>query len=293
LDQVAAKCKQNAAGLSSSARTAFDTLSHLQRYDTGYREFDSPLMKRIRREAYGEDIGQHSWVRADDLRSDLGRLGISAASRLADLGCGPCGPLTAAAAWIGCAGTGVDVSGAALRSGRARAAALGVAGRLTFVLADLNARLPLRAGGFDAVMSLDVVLHLRDRAGFFAEAARLLRPSGRFLLADAGVATGTVSSEEAQRRGLYGTTFVSPGENEALLQAAGFQLIDAVDRTASVVRNAGGRRAAIGAHRKELEEAWPPGEVEKQLSYLETVVTLSARGALSRRVFVAEVVRRA
>jgi trans-aconitate methyltransferase len=76
-------------------------------------------MKRIRGEAYGEDIGQHSWVRADDLRDDLGRLGISAASRLADLGCGPCGPLTAAAAWVGCAGTGLDLSDAArLRGAR-------------------------------------------------------------------------------------------------------------------------------------------------------------------------------
>jgi SAM-dependent methyltransferase len=138
-------------------------------------------------------------------------------------------------------------------------------------------------------MSLDVVLHLRDCAGFFAEAARLLRPSGRFLLADAGIAAGTVSREEAQRRGLYGaTTLVAPGYNDALLESAGFRLIDAVDRTASVVHNAGGRRAAIRAHRAELEEVWPPGEVEKQLSYLETVVALSERGALSRRLFVAE-----
>ena len=37
-------------------------------YESFYREFDSPLMRQIRREAYGEDIGQHSWVGAEELR---------------------------------------------------------------------------------------------------------------------------------------------------------------------------------------------------------------------------------
>jgi hypothetical protein len=37
-------------------------------YEATYREFDSPLMRQIRREAYGEDIGQHSWVGAAELR---------------------------------------------------------------------------------------------------------------------------------------------------------------------------------------------------------------------------------
>jgi hypothetical protein len=40
-------------------------------YDGIHGEFDSPLMRQIRQEAYGEDIGQHSWVTADELRSDL------------------------------------------------------------------------------------------------------------------------------------------------------------------------------------------------------------------------------
>ncbi|MEO8453486.1 MAG: hypothetical protein ABI647_27125 [Gemmatimonadota bacterium] len=54
-------------------------------YDQTYAAFDSSLMQRVRREAYGEDIGQHSWVTADELRSDLQRLGLTATSRLLDL----------------------------------------------------------------------------------------------------------------------------------------------------------------------------------------------------------------
>ena len=39
-------------------------------YESFYREFDSPLMRRVRLEAYGEDIGQNSWVSAPELPAD-------------------------------------------------------------------------------------------------------------------------------------------------------------------------------------------------------------------------------
>ena len=43
-------------------------------YDDLYREFDSPLSKQLRREAYGTDLGQHSWVTAEELEEILARL---------------------------------------------------------------------------------------------------------------------------------------------------------------------------------------------------------------------------
>ena len=44
-------------------------------YESCYRDFDSPPMRQIRLEAYGEDIGQHSWLSADERRRDAQRLG--------------------------------------------------------------------------------------------------------------------------------------------------------------------------------------------------------------------------
>jgi SAM-dependent methyltransferase len=247
-------------------------------------------MRAIRLEAYGEDIGQHSWVRAAELRGDIGRLGLSAESRLADLGCGPCGPLTFILAAVRCSGTGVELSPAALRVGRARAASLGVDGLLAVQQADLNEPLPFEPQAFDAAMSLDVVLHLRDRLAFFEEVARILRPGGRFLLTDAGVVTGSLSNDEVQRRSVHGfTQFVAAGLNERLLAFAGFRLIDTENRTPSLLSNAGGRLVAMEAHRAELEELSGAGEIDRQRTYLETVVELSARGALSRVMYLAEV----
>ena len=35
-------------------------------YDSFYKRFESPLMQQLRQEAYGQDIGQHSWVSAEE-----------------------------------------------------------------------------------------------------------------------------------------------------------------------------------------------------------------------------------
>lgn len=78
-----------------------------QSYQLLYEHFDSPLMSQLRVEAYGEDVGQHSWVTAADLRLDTSRLKLTSATRLVDLGCGPCGPLTFLMKTTGCSGIGL------------------------------------------------------------------------------------------------------------------------------------------------------------------------------------------
>ncbi|MEX8520923.1 MAG: class I SAM-dependent methyltransferase [Leptothrix sp. (in: b-proteobacteria)] len=259
-------------------------------YESFYREFDSPLMHQLRREAYGEDIGQHSWVSATELRGDIQRLGLSPASRLLDLGCGPCGPLTFMIKATGCHGTGIELSPSALQVGRTRAITLGIESLFFTQEADLNDPLPFGAESFDAVASLDVVLHLRDRARLFHDVARLLPAGGRFLLTDAGVITGPISNEEVRKRSVHGyTQFVTPGWNEQLLAAAGFRLVESEDRTASVLRNASGRLAAMNAHRPELEQLSGASAVTRQQDYLETLVDLSKRHVVSRFMYLAEV----
>jgi len=263
--------------------------SNARSYDSFYTEFDSPLMRQLRAEGYGEDIGQHSWVTADELRSDIPRLRLSPSSRLLDLGCGPCGPLTFVLASVGCHGTGTELSAAALEAGRARAVSLGIDHLLTLLEADLNEPLPYPSGAFDSAMSLDVVLHLRDRAAIFQELARILVPGGRFLFTDAGVVTGSISDEEVRLRSMHGhTQFAAPGFNERMLERAGFRLLDTEDRTAGALKNATGRMAARLAHRGELERLEGATEFERQRRYLETVVEISRRGAALRIMYLAE-----
>lgn len=255
-------------------------------YEAFYREFDSPLMRQLRREAYGEDIGQHSWVSGNELRSDIQRLGLTETSRLLDLGCGPCGPLTFIVAKTRCHGTGIELSPSALQVGRTRAAELGIESLVSVYEADLNGPLPFEAGSFNSIVSLDVVLHLRDRAAFFRAVAKLLAPGGRFLFTDAGVITGSVSNEDIRKRSVHGyTQFVVAGWNETLLASSGLKLLETEDRTASVLKSATGRMSAMQAHRAELVELSGTAAVASQQDYLRTLIDLSTRKAISRVMY--------
>jgi SAM-dependent methyltransferase len=257
-------------------------------YDAFYRAFESAAMRRVRREAYGEDIGQHSWVTVEELERDVGRLELSRASRLLDLGCGPCGPLTFVTGLVGCHGTGIDVSQPALDAGRARIAAAHASASITLIESDSNEPIPAPDAAFDAVMSFDVILHLRDRASAFREVARVLTHGGKFLFTDAGVITGAVSAEEIALRATHGhTQFVPPLANQQLMEGAGLRLVASEDRTASLLRIAAARLTARLAHQSELEPVEGAEAFERQRRYLETVTALARRGAMSRWMYLA------
>jgi SAM-dependent methyltransferase len=263
--------------------------SRADRYESFYREFDSPLMQKIRRETFGEDIGLHSWGSAQEMRTDIARLNLSSSSRIVDLGCGPCGPLTFILATVGCRGTGIELSPSALRAGQARARSLGVESLLSVQEGDLNESLPFPARSFDAAVSIDVVLHLRDRPKFFRDVANILRPGGRFLFTDAGVVTGAVSNEDVRNRSPRGyTQFVPPGWNERLLESAGLRLLETEDRTQSVLRYATQRLAAMQKYRAELERVSEAFDFELEQAYLNTAAGLSRSQTISRIMYLAQ-----
>jgi len=94
-----------------------------------------------------------------------------------DLGCGT-GRHTAWLASAGARVTAVDFSPGMLAEARRKAEGANV----HFLLHDLHEPLPLPSGTFDLVVSGLVLEHLRDLAGFFAEAHRVLRSGGRVVV---------------------------------------------------------------------------------------------------------------
>lgn len=157
------------------------------------------------------------------------------------------------------------------------------------LVADLGDPLPLARDSFDAVMALDVVLHLRHRPQAFAEVARVLVAGGCFLFTDAGVITGPVSEEDVRIRSIHGhTQFVPPGCNEHALDAAGMRVLDCVDRTQSQQQIAARRHAVRLAHRAELEAVEGATAFALNQHYLECVRALARRGAMTRMMYVCE-----
>jgi len=258
-------------------------------YEAFYRDFDLPVMRQVRNEAYGEDLGQHSWVSAEELRRDIQLLQLSSSSFLLDLGCGPGGILAFIAEQRRCRCVGLEISHAALQAARVMACERGVENLVDLRTGDLNELLPFADDSFYAVVAFDVILHARNRREVFREIRRVLKPGGRFLFTDAGVLTGAISNESVRLRSSQGfTQIASPGFNERLLTEAGLRVAASEDRTASVVTAANGRLIARHRHRPELERIEGASQFDSYQRYLRETVKLASDASLSRIMYLCE-----
>ena len=260
-----------------------------EHYDAMYGRFDIGVHERIRRETYDEDIGQNSWLTADEYRAWIDWLALAPEADVLEVGSGSGGPALFLARTTGARVTGLDVSAAGVAAGTAQARAHGLDDRVRFLRADATRPLAFADGRFNAVVCIDAINHLPDRAAVLAEWRRILRHGGRLLFTDPTVVTGPVSDEEVAARTLNGpSTFAQPGEDERLLAAAGFRLLRREDATANAALVAGRRLAARARHRVELIAVEGEEKFELGQRLYAAVRTLAAEGRLSRHVFLAE-----
>lgn len=160
----------------------------------------------------------------------LGRVAITPAMRVLDVGCGLGGAALLLAGRFGATVQGIDLSQNMLRVARARCAAAGLAGLVTFAHADV-----LRydqPDAFDLIHSRDVFLHIHAKERLFAALVRCLRPGGTLLFTDYLRAEGPPSPEFAAYIARRGYDLRTLGEYRALIAQAGLELLAAEDRTA-------------------------------------------------------------
>jgi SAM-dependent methyltransferase len=258
-------------------------------YNNVYADFGSDAEAAVRRHAFGEDIGQSSWLTAAEwLRfADLVQAGDE--RLLLEVGSGSGGPAVYLAAARGCRVTGIDVNEHGVRNGERLAVERGVADRVTFQLVDASRPLPFPPAAFDAVVSNDAMCHVPNRLEVLGEWHRVLRPRGRILFTDAMILTGLVSQEELAIRSSIGWyLFVPPGENERLIRCAGFRLLSSEDVTASEETIAERWHAAREHHRDELMAREGEANFAGLQRFLECVHRLSAERRLSRYCYLAE-----
>ncbi len=113
----------------------------------------------------------------------IAALELTADSRVVDLGSGLGGPARTLAEVVGCSVTGVDLTAEFCEVATALSEWTGLDGRTAFQVGDATAT-GLPDAAFDAAMTVHVAMNIPDKPALYAEAFRLLRPAGRFVVYD-------------------------------------------------------------------------------------------------------------
>jgi MPBQ/MSBQ methyltransferase len=184
----------------------------------------------------------------------VARMRLTGSERVLDIGCGLGGAARYVAAATGCHVTGIDLTPAYIETARVLSARTGLSERTTFLTASAL-RMPFADAAFDAAMTLHVAMNIKDRAGLYREAARVLRDSAVFCIYDVmkgraeGLKYPVPWAETAANSHL-----VAPQDMLALLAEVGFTVEQVEDRTEFGIAffrerlSAGGPPSPLGLH---------------------------------------------
>lgn len=151
-------------------------------------------LDRFYREIWGEHVHHGLWLRGDETQAQAvrqlaemvaGEAAVTKGTRVVDIGCGYGATSQLLADDFGAEVTGMTISEAQHTIAQARAAAShpsdgNRAINPTYIFGDwLTNTLP--ADSFDAAIAIESSEHM-DKAGFFAQARRVLRPGGRLVV---------------------------------------------------------------------------------------------------------------
>ena len=263
--------------------------SRVRHYDANYGNFQTELYAEIRREAFGEDIGQSSWLTADEQDRFLGLLELSPGKRLLDVACGSGGPALRIATKTGCSVVGIDMHEDAVSTANSLAAHDGLSDRAEFRVANAAEPLPFPDAFFDAITCIDAINHLPDRPRVLSDWARLLKPGGRLLFTDPITVTGPLTNHEIAVRGSIGFfLFVPLDYDRTVIAQCGLRLLVCEDVTANMAEMAERRGAARASRSHLLREIEGAETYDGQQTFFAIAARIAKERRLSRFLYVVE-----
>lgn len=142
--------------------------------------------------------------------------------RVLDIGSGLGGPARYFARQAGCRVTGVDLTPDYVEVATALTRRVGLTTRVDFQVASA-VDLPFAAGSFDAATLIHVGMNVRDKARLCAEAARVLKSCGRFVIYDVmRVGPGDIAHPTAWAASPAASFVAEPAFYREALRGAGF-----------------------------------------------------------------------
>ncbi len=256
-------------------------------YKLRYAAEAEALQIKVFSEADPGYFGQGSWTSTADYDRLFDWLDAGPEHVVLDIASGGGAPALRLAERRGCKVAGIDRSADAVAAASRRAADHGLADRVAFKAADAAARLPFDDRSFDAIVSVDGLIHLPDRPRVLAEWARVLKPGGRLAFTDQIVTGPIMNTELAVRAPDFTFLITHPGYNEDLLAAAGFDLLRREDLTGTIAWLARGHWQARERHREALVALEGQERFEVLTAYRRMAETLATERRLSHVAFLA------
>jgi SAM-dependent methyltransferase len=258
-------------------------------YGASYGGFAEAVYAEVRREAYGDEVGQASWLTREELDRFASDLRLGASSRLLEIASGSGGPALHLVQSTGCGVVGIDFNDEGVANANRLAREAGLDARARFLQADATQPLELESDSFSAVLCVDAMNHLAGRDRIFAEWLRVLQPGGRVLFTDPTTVTGLLGIDEIVTRASIGYfVFLPLGEDERLLNEAGFRVLAIDDATENMAQMARRWREARADREQALRTIEGDESFAGQQRFLEVASTLARERRLSRFIYLAE-----
>lgn len=259
-------------------------------FDIYFGSFSGPAFQNIRVDTYGEDIGQFCWITAGEYRDFIQFLRTEPGDHVLDIASGSGGPAISLSRETGAFVHGIDINQKAVSTARMLAEREGMSSRLDFRHADARDGLPFDENKFQAVICIDSIQNIGHRQHLLRESYRVLKPGGQILYTDTHLVTGIITFDEIASRVNVKMhfDFTPPGENERLMEAAGFDLEISVDATENMALISKRMHDARGRYHDELMLVEDEVEFDDTQRFLLSLHLLASERRLSRFVYVAQ-----
>lgn len=185
-----------------------------------------------------------------------GMLAPKAAEHVLDIGSGLGGPARYLAKVCGCRVTGIDLTAEFVATAADLARRTGLADRVDFQQGSAL-DLPFAEASFDLAWSQNVAMNIADRARYYAEMRRVLKPGGRLAIQDVAQGPGGPPHYPVMWADTPVTSFLrTPEETRALLEGGAFRVLVWQDNTEAAIaemegdraRASGGGHPVLGIH---------------------------------------------